>query len=235
MRSVREVPSIATDELTGRLLRDAVTQLELQAREGRYATTCIRAVADGARLLGDEGLASRTLRLLQEAPDGGFSHGALASFELPQLAPRWMRTCRTHQEIATEHPVYDGQRSFELIKACATSEPHIGLCLEGQHEEARSVAGSDRALEEMGAALAVLGQFDATLSIARLPTLPGFRQRGILQVLIIEEFRADQCDQAILLLEELEAGGHLDAWNRLHLALGLAGRVPWAGYPFSDW
>ena len=110
----------------------------------------------------------------------------------------------------------------------------IALCLEGQFQEARSVAGSGVRLEEVGAALAVLGEFDAARSVASDPALEAFRQRGVRFVLVIELFRRGRVDEAGLLLAEFEFTG-LGAWERVHLALGFAGRVPWGGYPFPDW
>ncbi len=41
----------------------------------------------------------------------------------------------------------------------------------------------------------------------------------------------EECQAA---LAELETSG-LGAGERVHLALGFSGRVPWGGYPYPDW
>jgi hypothetical protein len=89
-------------------------------------------------------------------------------------------------------------------------------------------------LEEVGDTLAVLGEFDEALSIARDPALDKFRQRGVLFVLVIELFRRGRVEEAGAILGELESQG-LGPWERIHLTLGFAGREPWGGYPYPDW
>jgi hypothetical protein len=227
-----------SDALSAKLVRShlevGIAELERDASEGRYNTLCIRALGSAAKVLDQNEVADRAARLLRAAPDGAFWAGVITNMELPATVPERMRTLEPTLELEDRHPQYREVELVGRIRSCAATEQHFALCLEGQFQKACALAESGVRLEEVGDTLAVLGEFDAARSVARDPTLEPFRQRGVLFVLVIELFRLGRVEEAGALLAELETAG-LGAWERVHLALGFAGREPWRGYPYPDW
>ena len=221
-------------QLAKRHLDASLHELEKEADGARYNTSCIRALASAAAVLGLYDIAERALSLLRKAPDGSFFAGMITNFELPKTVPERLRTVDALETLEEQHPHYREQEIVGRIRSNAATEEHFALCIEGRFQEARSKADSGVRLEEVGATLAVLGEFDAALSVARDPLLESFRQRGVLLVLVIEFFRRDRIENSEAILAELESPG-LGAWERIHLALGFAGREPWGGYPYPDW
>jgi hypothetical protein len=224
----------ASAKLVGNHLQTGIEELEKAASGGRYNTLCIRALGCAAKVLGHQAIADRAVQLLRAAPDGAFWAGVITNIELPATVPERMRTVDPPAQLEDRHPPYRADELVERIRSCASTEKHFALCLEGRFQEARALAGSGVRLEELGDALAVLGEFDAARSVASDPALEAFRQQGVRFVLVIELFRRGRVDEAGALLAELESAG-LGAWERVHLALGFAGREPWGGYPFPDW
>jgi hypothetical protein len=154
--------------------------------------------------------------------------------ELPAPVPEQMRTLEAALDLEDRHAQYLEEELVGFSRCCAATEKHFALCLEGRFQKACALAGSGIRLEEVGDTLAVLGEFDAARSVDRDPALEPFRQQGVLFVLVIELFRLGRVEEAGALLAELESAG-LGAWERVHLALGFAGREPWRGYPYPDW
>jgi hypothetical protein len=230
--------AMPSDTASARLVRShleaGIAELERDARDGRYNTLCIRALGSAAKVLDQNEIADRAFRLLRAAPDGAFWAGMITNIELPETVPGRMRTVDPPAELEGRHPPYRADELVERIRSCASTEKHFALCLEGRFLEARALAGSGVRLEEVGETLAVLGEFDAARSVASDPGLEALRQRGVRFVLVIELFRRGRLDEAGALLAELESAG-LGAWERVHLALGFAGREPWGGYPYPDW
>jgi hypothetical protein len=208
--------------------------LERKAEQAHYNTFCIRALASAAAVLEQNDIAERALRLLRAAPDGAFWEGMCANFELPKTVPEELRTINPPEKLEEQHPPYREKEIMDRIRSYARTEEHFALCLEGKFQEALSKAGSGVRLEEVGDTLAVLGEFDAALSVAREPRLDPFRQQGILLVLVIEFFRRARIEDSEKVLAGQESSG-LGAWERIHLALGFASREPWGGYPYPDW
>ncbi len=221
------------NQIAGTQLRVCVEEIEQQASPYRHNAACLRDLAGAARLLGEHATAARGLRLLRAVPDAAFLP-VLANFDLPGTVPKGLRAIPSVIELEEAHPPYREETITSQITAHAKSEPHIALCLDGRIHEARSAAETDLALAELGATLAVLGEFDATHGVLRDPVLPESRRSGIWMVLAIELFRRGRCTEAQSVLTEFESSG-LDSWCRIHLALGFAGREPWCGYPYPDW
>jgi hypothetical protein len=215
-------------------LQAGIEELERAASKGRYNTMCIGALGSAAKVLGQDAVADRAVRLLSAAPNAAFWAGAITNVELPATVPERMRTIDPADVLEKRHPPYHADELIERIRSCASTEKHFALCLGGRFQEARALAGSGIRLEEVGNALAVLGEIDAARRVASDPTLETFRRRGVRFVLVIELFRRGRVDEATSLLAEFESAG-LGAWERVHLALGFAGREPWGGYPFPDW
>ena len=224
--------SDAANEIARRHLDASIREIEQDAKEGRLNTSCIRALANASAVLGQNDMAERALRLLHSAPDDAFWAGMITNFDLPKIVPERLKTIKSPDE-GKDHPPYCEMDIMDRVRSYAKTEEHIRLCLEGKVQEARSKAKEVK-LEEVGETLAVLGDFDGALSVARDPLLEPFRQRGVLLVLVIEFFRRGRVEACEEMLTELEVSG-LGAWDRIFLALGFAGRVPWGGYPYPDW
>jgi hypothetical protein len=227
------MPSDAAIELARRHLDASIREIEEEAKGGRLNTMCIRALANASAILSQNDVAERAIRLLRAAPDGAYWAGMITNFELPKTVPEGLKTIEPPEELEKHHPPYSEKVMEDRVRSYAKSEEHFALCLEGRVQEARSKASGVK-LEEVGATLAVLGDFDGALSVARDPLLERFRQRGVLLVLVIEFFRRDRIEPCDAILSELEASG-LGPWDRIFLALGFAGREPWGGYPYPDW
>jgi hypothetical protein len=230
--------TMSLDSAAGRLIRAqleaGIDQLEKDAIESRYNTFSIRSLGSAAVVLGQQDIADRAAQLLRAAPDEKFWAGAITNIELPMTVPTGMRTIDTQESLQKCHPTYREEDVVERIRSNANDEVHISLCSEGRFQEARAKAASALQIEEVGDTLAVLGEFEAALSISRDPALDDFRQRGVRFVLVIELFRRGLVAESAEILSELEAVG-LGAGERVHLALGFAGREPWSGYPYPDW
>lgn len=224
---------IVADRLVKYLLEAGIAQLERETAEGRYNTLCLRALARAATLLSQKQIVDRALTLLRAAPNDAFCSGVITNIDLPKAVEK-LRTIESQEKLEESYRSFNEKEVVDSMRAYANTENHLALCFVGHFQEARSKARSGVRLEEVGDTLAVLGEFDAALEVARDPALERFRQNGILLVLAIELFRRGRIEQSESILEELESMG-LDAWVRVHLALGFAGREPWSGYPYPDY
>ncbi len=229
---------ITFDIISARLIKiqleAGIDQLERDANSGRYNTLCIRQLGRVAMALGHQEVCERAILLLQVAPAEAFLAGMITNIQLPATPPEGMRTLGSYEEWKDRFPPYQEEKTVEHVKSSAASEEHLALCFEGRFMEARAKAGSGRHLEEVGVTLAILGEFDNAKSIACDSVLEAFRQQGVWLVLVIELFRRRRTEESTTLLKELESAG-LDTGDRIHLALGFAGREPWGGYPYPDW
>jgi len=225
---------VERENLAASHLESALHELESDARKGRYNIFCIRDLGNVAQAVGQNSLAKRAGLLLRDAPDEAFWAGAITNFPIPAMAPERLRSLATAEELTKLYPPFREEQTIQYIRSLAANERHIEICLEGRFHEARQIAGSGLKLEEVGSSLAVIGEFEAVRGIASDPALEPFRRRGVQLVLVIELFRRGLSDDAMLILAELERAG-VGPWDRIHLATGIAGRLPWDGYPFPDW
>jgi hypothetical protein len=214
-------------------LEAGIDQLERDANNGRYNTLCLGHFGRVAKVLGHQEICERAIHLLQVAPAEAFFAGMITNIELPTTPHEGMRTIGSYEEWKDRFPPYQEEKTVEHIKSSAAFEEHIALCLEGRFMEAHAKARPGRQLEEVGATLAIFGEFDIAKSIACDSILEAFRQQGVWLVLVIELFRRRRIEESTSLLKELESAG-LDTGDRIHLALGFAGREPWRGYPYPD-
>ena len=221
------------DHLNARLqLRACIEEIEEEDSPYRRNTIYLRALAGAAKLLDEHEIAAQALRVLRGVPDTDPWQGFLTNLDPPHVVPESLKTAPSMTELEEAHPLYQEDAIIGRIRAYAESAPHIALCLGGRIDEARSAAADDLAQAEVGATLAVFGEFDAALRVANDPTLPASRKTGISLVVAIESFRRERPSEDILSeLEPLEP----DPWHRIALALGFAGREPWSGYPYPDW
>jgi hypothetical protein len=215
-------------------LEAGVATLEHEASEGRYNTICIRALASVATVLEHSVIAERAARLLREAPDRAFRAGVITNIGLPKIVPMALRQIDPPAVLTSRYPPYGREKALEQIRSFAEANEYIAVCLQGRIRDARTKAAPGLRLEEVGDTLAVLGEFDAALTVARDPALENFRRRGVLLVLVIELYRSNRVEESQAVLAELEPVP-LGPWERIFLALGYAGREPWCGYPYPDW
>jgi hypothetical protein len=220
--------------LIDRQFEEAIGEVERAAAENRHNTFCIRTLADASKLLRRTDVSARAEKLLRNAPDAAFFAGMMSNVELPKSAPEGLRRTESLAKLEEQHPPYQEEKVLQQIRVSAKSGEHIALCLNDQADEARAVAQEGLPLEDVGQTCAFLGKFDIALTIARDSALTDSRQKGVLLVLVIELFRRAQFDAAKSVLTELE-GRNPSAYDRIHLALGFGGKIPWCGYPFADW
>lgn len=220
--------------LIDRQFEKAIGEVERDAAKNRYNTICIRALADASKLLRRTDISTRAEKLLRNAPDATFFAGMISNVELPKAVPNGLRCTESLAALEEKHPPYREEMVLREIRLSAESGEHIALCLNDRIAEARSVAQEGLPLEDIGQTCAFQGKFDIALTIARDSALTDDRQKGVLLVLVIELFRRDQFDAAKCALAELESKNP-SVYDRIHLALGFGGRVPWSGYPFADW
>jgi hypothetical protein len=221
-------------QIAARQLEAVISRLEEKAAEGRYNTFCIRALASAATLLGREAVAQRAIRLLRETPDEAFWAGAITNIQLPAVVPEELRRIGSPEELENRYPAYRRENIIERIRSFAVTDKHLAPCLDDHYQEALTKAVSGWRLQDVGVTFAVLGEFDAAQSLARDPGLDDAMKQGLLLVLVLEFFRSERIEEFQAALAELESAG-LDEWRRIYLALGIAGREPWGGYPYTDW
>jgi hypothetical protein len=194
---------------------------------------CIRAAGGAAMLLDHLDLADRAQRLLRAVPDEAFSSGAITNIRFPAAAPDRVRSIEAIETLESSHPRVSHADLMAGVRRCGETEEHVAMCLSGRTGEARAGANSSLAVEEIGATLAVLGEFGAAADVVRSPALDVGHRKGLMIVLAIELVRRDRIDAAKEIVSEL-AAGESDPWSDVHLALGLGGRTPWSGYPYPD-
>jgi hypothetical protein len=234
----REILTVPLDpialQLAGRHLEAGIGGLEEAAAKGRYNTICIRELACVATLLGQQMVVERATRLLREAPDEVFWAGVITNIELPNVVPETLRQIDSPSELEDHYPRYRRDNILEQIQSFAKTDEHIALCLDNRPHEACEKAASGRMLEEVGVTLAVLGEFDAAMIVARNSVLDDSRKNRVLFVLALELFRSGRIEEFQAISTEL-GSEDFNAWWRIHLALGIAGREPWGDYPYPDW
>lgn len=221
-------------ELISRLLSAAIEQLEDIATSNHFNHFEIRLVGEAARILRNDVIADRAEDLLRRTPDQKFWAGAVSNFELPAIVPNSMRELRSLAQLERDFPLISSESLLLGIRRLSESESHLKLCLEGRYDDATSIASAGLQLEEVAEAFAVMGEFERAHSVTLLPSFESARAGNVRIVSIIELFRRSRVDEGLTLLEKLESS-RLGPSGRACLALGLAGREPWGGYPFPDW
>lgn len=221
-------------QLATHQLRAALDWLEQDAANGGIQTFMIRALADAATLLREETVADRAAQLLRQIPDDAFWAGGLTNIEMPAKVPEQCRQLESLAELESRFPIYSRETIVRRIRSHRASDDHVRLCLEGRVQEGRERAGAGLELQEVGGTLAVLGEFEAALSVARDPSLEEFRRKGVLFVVVLELFRRGRLEEVQALDAELDLE-NLNPFWRIHWALAIAGREPWPDYPYPDW
>ena len=215
----------------------AAEWLERSSAAGRHETLLARVLAESATLLEHADVTGRAQAVLRRAPDSAFLAGAITNIAGAGAGPgavERLRATRSVDEIARDHVTVTVTELKARLRRWAETEPHVAMCLSGRQRDAVATADSSRMVAEIAATLAVLGDIDAARALLRHPALDASHREGLLVVLMIESARRGRTD-GVGGNESSADLGELGAWSRVHLALGLAGRDPWAGYPFPDW
>ena len=98
------------NDTTVHLVEQAVSDLESDAKQGRYAPMPTKFAGSVAQLLGREDIALRCSKLLGDAPDSAFWYGVLTNIVLPEAVPPQMRSIPTLAELEEAFPPYSESR-----------------------------------------------------------------------------------------------------------------------------
>ena len=219
------------EHLVRSLLEISIAQVEAQGTSANIFT--LRKLAEAATVLGNQNIAARAVKILRAIPDSHFAHGLIRNFELPADFADRRRAIDSLDQLDKSIPVFSEDSLRQIIQNYVENDEKYALCLRGRTAQAIAMSeGFD--LEFVGETLAILGDFDSALHVARDPRLESERQKGVLLVLVIETFRKRRFDLFEPLFADMEAAG-IYADGGTILALGFAGREPWAGYPYPDY
>jgi hypothetical protein len=217
-------------ELALQQLELAVQEIEQYERRRYYNDDFAKQVMIAAVWLSADHLADRSLRIWSRlAREWRPTQGR--SGERSHYGRKWLESQR--ENFDRRHPVYSESEILEPIRQEAASNPSLALALDRRYDEAFAISQSDRGLEEIADIQALLGDFDDALQTVRSRVAEP-RRTGLLVVIALETFRRGQVNRTYAILEELEAR-NVQMWDRLHLALGFAGRMPWNSYPLPDY
>lgn len=132
---------------------------------------------------------------------------------------------RSTEDLDHEYPIWTEDYLPKIIRQL--DEKHLNACLIGKGERAVDLATRDIDRSDVANAMLVLGHIDE--AIALFPNRPD----PFDLVLAIELFRRQRREDALSQIDalvDIEYPG-----MATQLALGIAGRIPWQIYPFSDW
>ena len=184
------------NDTTVHLVEQAVSDLESDAKQGRYAPMPTKFAGSVAQLLGREDIALRCSKLLGDAPDSAFWYGVLTNIVLPEAVPPQMRSIPTLAELEEAFPPYSESRVVAYIQQCAESEQYLALALERRYKEAFDHAKSDVQVQEIALTQAVLGDMEAAMDSAASRVSSEDRRFGVFLVLTVELFRRGRVEEA---------------------------------------
>jgi hypothetical protein len=122
----------------------------------------------------------------------------------------------------------------------ARLEEETGLAWERRYDEAVALARQrprkpqeTSMVAEVASTAAVLGDFGTVDQLLRDEDLRSSESCAVRLVLAIEYARFQLYSEAERVIASLTPP--VQGWKSVHLALGLAGRRPWAGYPYADY
>jgi hypothetical protein len=188
-------------------------------------------------LFGRPDLAARLADVLSDAPAVDLFKHAITNIDPATVNVDAFRRPRSAVEVERAHPPCShealiGQLRTQAEGDAASEEPrhHLALCLTGDVDGAMRAARGELALEEVAATLVVLGQPERATALIDAQPVSDYRRQAIRFVIL-----AEACRRRLLgfapAVRATESRGH----SRVPVILALAGRLPWAGYPFSDW
>jgi len=233
MNSKTELDEQLGREKGGELLMFVARGLKKDAEQGQLNTIVAKSMGSLA-LVTDFPLIQKTAEtLLREAPQEPLLAGGITNI------PASERLRRKHElptrESIEEHefPSYD--RGSVLNRMRSFSEPHIQLVIDGQLTQAIGHVETPLQMEEFACACSVIGNIDDAVAYIGGNKFPAERQGGPLVVACIESFQRGRNEEALTLLDQICESKLCQHFERLSLASGFLGRVPWQGYPFPDY
>jgi hypothetical protein len=214
------------------MLGGAADQVEHAAREGRIDLYTVGRLTHASILLQCRSAAERARRIEDTVPIEALYPGIITNIELPP--PPTVRKPPRMESLEAEFPPYDRNRLLARFRREAASNRSFALAIEGRFVEARQEAEGQHSLHDLGPLLAILGHFDEAARIDDDPNLMIGRRGLARQIIAHELLRRGQRAVLASRLRELEVNGP-NPNLRIDLALVVAGRTPWGGYPFADW
>jgi hypothetical protein len=218
------------------LLAAVVDELDASAAAGNFHTGVIRQAGHASVVLGFSELAERVSRILTLVPKDKFFAGAIMNFTPDAEAFRRLRRLDDRDVVEREIPPFRSSDVEEL----ARSREATRLAWERQYDRALAVAlahprqpPETSMVAEIAATAAVIGDFDIAQQLLRDEALPPGDAYAVRIVLTIEYVRGQRHFEAEHVLTGLKPP--VQDWWSIQLALGLAGRRPWGGYPYADY
>jgi hypothetical protein len=211
-----------------RQLELAVEALEATATQGRVNILSAQMVGGVAALFGRQDFVARVRATISGLTSGDLCCNAIANID-PNAADRTRPIdLPTAEQAALEHPLCTSESLIEQLRA--GGEGHVQLALIGDLDRAVQLANTPRELEDIGCMLAILGRFEEAVSFIDAQTVDDDRKEQIRDVVLFEKCRRNLPG----VTEAIEQAG-VQGEGRVTVALALTLRLPWGGYPFSDW
>lgn len=214
-----------------RLLTEAVADLKAAdaAAAGRLNVFQLQHAGGIAGLLGRPDLAARLGVLTSRFTLGDVLGGALTNIDLATVDLARPCSAWSSDDAARHHPACDDASVLQRM----ASEPtdHVRLCLAGDVDGAARAARDRLSAEDVGATLAALGQFDrATAFVDAHPAADDRARAHVRFIVLLETCRRAPAGFGGAIRRAQPAG-----FDRLHVIAALAQRLPWPGYPYSDY
>jgi len=210
-------------------LETVVAELEaVFAQQGHANFLLVRQAGGIAGLLGRPDLSARLGVIISGLAIENIFGGAVTNLDRSDIDATRLARIKSPPEISREHPFCDDD--FLIARMKSQTDHHLQLCLQGDIQGALQAATSERALEEIGCTLAALGQFEHAASLIDAQPVEDRARMAVRFVTVLEKCRRGHADFRQPLQQ-----ARLDGFDRLCVALALAGRLPWIGYPYSDW
>jgi hypothetical protein len=218
------------------LLADTINALDASATAGRFNTVMMRVAGEASIVLRFHDLAGRVGRILALMPDEAFFIGAVTNFTPDSEAINRCRRLRDLDVIEREFPPF--RRSD--VEEMANVQEETRLAWQRRYDEALAIAREHprkppetSMVAEIASTAAVLGDFATVDQLLMNEDLRPSESHTVRLVLAIEYARCQLYSGAERVIASLTPP--LQGWTSIHLALGLAGRRPWAGYPYADY
>jgi len=218
-------------DLSLQLLTHVAELLEESQRKGGGCNyLAARFAGHAARLLEFDALSLRFANLLAALTPDQYWSAMITNIPRTDDVLRGVRQLLPLAEIEREHPLFTDDYATTMI---TDSSVHLLPCLDHHYEAAFAAAESEASREEVALTQAVLG--DTELAIASTSRLSEHHRRdNVLFVVAIELYRHNRSAEAEAIHKRLPKAT-LCEWGSAHMALGVANRVPWAGYPYADY
>ncbi|MDB5329416.1 MAG: hypothetical protein JWP03_567 [Phycisphaerales bacterium] len=222
------MPSAIARAEVDRQIEDVVVELEAASAQGRVNIFLIRMAGGVAALVGRHDLTTRLGAIIS-----GMTVEDLLCGSITNIDPKTVDTNRplklpSLDAAGRQHPECDDDSIIERMKTQV--DVHVQLCLNGDVDSAKQAASSPLALEDIGCTLAVMGQFDRANDFIDAQKVDAGMKSQVRFVILLEKCRRELPG----FIEAVRQARH-KGYEQLHVILALTGRLPWTGYPLSDW